>query len=138
MSTFDLNQFSLAHGSLLEVIDHIQPFVRSYAEVRLKLRELEKRLFLFFGKEDKAFFDTLYVFYEEDRPSSKMIDFLIHDLKELKINYLTFFDQHSAEATALHARSFPKDFSIFSDQIIGRIKIEQEYLLPLLEKMANG
>ena len=111
MSVDSLHQFSLAHGSLLEALDRIQSVTRSHGEAQIRLRELEKRLFLFFGKEDKDFFDALYAFYQEDRPSTRMIDFLVHDLKDLKIQFLTFFEQHALEATALHARSFPKDFA---------------------------
>ena len=133
-----LNQLSLAHESLADAIGNLQPVLRSYHEAKPRLRELEKRLFLFFGKEDKAFFDALYEFFKEDRPSTKMIDFLVHDLKELKISCLTFFDQHSGELADMHARNFPKDFSIFADQIAGRIKIEQEHLFPLLAKTTEG
>jgi hypothetical protein len=137
MSTDYLKNLSLAHGALLETMSSVQPFLRSYLEAKPRLREFNQRLLLFFGKEDQVFFDALYAFYKEDHHAMKMIDFLKHDLAQIKINYLTFFDAHSVETADVHARSFPKDFTTFAEQIIARIKIEEEYLFPLLEKMVK-
>jgi len=133
-----LGQLSAAHMSVLDVVDRIQPLLRSYPEARPRLRELSERLLVLFSSEDQDFFNTLYTFYKEDRPSTKMIDFLHHDFKEVKINYLTFFDKHLMDMSNTHAHAFPKDFSAFADMLAGRVKIEQEYLFPLLQKMASG
>ena len=135
MSINYLKHLSLSHSSLVEAISAVQPFLRSYLEAKPKLYEFNQRLLLFFSEEDHLFFNALYAFYKEDRSSTKMIDFLKHDLAQLKIEYLTFFDEHSAETFDTHARSFPKNFMTFADQILGRIKIEEEYLFPLLQKM---
>jgi len=127
----------VGHQSVVEALNNVQPFLRSYLAAKPPLRELSESLALFLGHQDKAMFDALYHFYENDRPSTKMIDFLLHDLKDLKVKYLVFFDKHSGEVLSYHKNSFPKDFMDFSAQVIGRLKIEEEYLLPLLKKMSK-
>jgi len=109
-----LKYFSQAHQALEEAIGSIQPFLRSYPEAKPRLREFGDLLLALFAKEDQTFFDTLYAYYKDDRPSTKMIDFLVYDLKEAKVNYFTFFEKHSGEASDTHARSFPKDFMDFA------------------------
>lgn len=131
-----IRNLSLSHGALLESLNEVQPLARSYREAKPKLRELYRRLILFFGSEDGAFFEKLYAFYNEDRSSTKMIDFLKQDLSQIKISFLAFFDAHSVETVDAHARSFPRDLADFAGQILGRIRIEEEHLFPLLQKMS--
>jgi hypothetical protein len=138
MNSDHLKYFSSAHQSLLEALNSIQPFLRAYPQAKPRLRELASLLVVLFAKEDQAFFDTLYAFYKEDRPSTKMIDFLVHDLKEAKLSYLIFSEKHSGESGDIHARSFPKDFTDFARELTQRVKMEEEYLFPLLRKMASA
>ncbi|MDD3375565.1 MAG: hypothetical protein PHY73_07595 [Candidatus Omnitrophica bacterium] len=130
-----LQVLKVGHQAIVCAIDQTQGFLRSYREARPRIRSLGEQLATFFSRQDKRMFDQLYAFYAGDRLSTKMIDFLAHDLKDIKVKYLTFFDKHSGEVFDTSASSFPKDFMDFSGQIIGRLKIEEEYLFPLLEKM---
>jgi predicted flavoprotein YhiN len=125
----------LGHQALVDAIDSIQPFLRSYPQAKPRLREFQQRLLTFFSKQDDIFFHALYQFYKNDRSATKMIDFLVHDLKDLKVQFLIFFEKHSGEALDQHVHTFPKDFMDFAAQILAHIKIEEERLLPLLMKM---
>jgi len=125
----------VGHQAVVCAIDQTQPFLRSYKQAKPRIRGLEEQLLTFFAQQDKAMFDTLYDFYEGDRESAKMIDFIFHDLKDIKVKYLMFFDKHTGEAYDTSAASFPKDFMDFSGQILSRLRIEEEYLFPLLKKM---
>ncbi|MDP8266485.1 MAG: hypothetical protein P9M07_06005 [Candidatus Aceula meridiana] len=127
----------VGHQFIVEALSEVQPFLRSYPEAKPRLRALSESLAVFLGHQDKRMFDALYDFYKNDRPSTKMIDFLLHDLKDLKIKYLIFFDKHSGEVLSHHKNSFPKDFMDFQSQVLGRLKIEEEYLFPLLKRWRN-
>ena len=65
----------------------------------------------------------------------KMLEFLSHDLKDIKVKFLLFSDRHSGEVLDLSARSFPKDLQDFMKEIIDRFNAEEEYLFPLIAKL---
>ncbi len=129
-----LNRLKTAHQSLLDSIDQIQQKIHSYKDVKPKLRAFEVQLLAYFEQQNNAFYEPLAIFYKENRADLKMIEFLKQDLKQLKIQLLTFFDQHSGEMGDLHAGNFVRDFREFSGLVLGRIKIEEEYLFPLIIK----
>lgn len=130
-----LTSLRTSHQEIVDSIDQIQPLLRSYSPAKARIREMHKRVLDHFGRQTGKLFDELRAFYKADREALKLIEFLIHDLKDVKIKYLVFADEHSGELSDVKARSFPKDFSGFSSAILGRIKIEEEYLFPLLEKL---
>lgn len=137
MQSDQCKYFLQAHQVLQEAIRSVQTLLRSYSEARPRLREMSELLLALFAKKNQAFFDALYAFYKDDRPSTKMIDFLVFDLKEAKIHYVTFFEKHSGDANDTHVRSFPKDFMDFSREMTGHMQRTEEYLFPLLEKMSG-
>ena len=128
-----LRQFKVAHQSILETIDQIQQSVRFYNQVKPHIRILEDQLLVYFGKQDENLYGPLIVHYAANREATKMIEFLRLDLRDLKIKLLIFFDQHSGEMGDQHARNFPKDFMEFAAAVIGRMRIEEDYLFPLLQ-----
>jgi hypothetical protein len=127
--------FRLSHQSLVDSIAQIQLSLRSYSQAKPKLREFYSNLHNHFARQDQKFYDRLALYYADDRPATKMLDFLTHDLKDLKVKYLVFSDQHTGEMGPGHPRRFPLEFTEFASQILARIKIEDEYLLPLVEKL---
>lgn len=128
--------FRRAHESILSAIDQVSVVARSYSQARAHLHELEERLLAHLGRQDKEFYKRLLDYYSEQREQKKMIEFLIHDLKETKVNYLIFFEKHmDTSVPAVAARNFPKDFAEFKESIINRVKVEEEYLFPLLQRM---
>ena len=125
----------VSHQMLIEAISQIQLCLRSYAQTKPKLRDFYNVLLNHFSCQDHKFYDRLALHYVDDRQSTKMLEFIIHDFKDLKVRYLVFYDLHSAEMTGGHPRSFPIDFTEFSTHVLGRIKVEEDYLFPLLEKL---
>lgn len=132
-----LQSLRLGHQSIADSIDSLRPFLRSYLHAKPHLREFHQRLLTFFSRQDDIFFKALYRSFQDDRNATKIIDFLAHDLKDLKIQFLIFFEKHSGEVLDQNAATFPKDFSDFCALLIARIKIEEERLFPLLEKMES-
>ena len=103
-----------------------------------EMQHLTEKILQHLARQDKTMMDRLVEFYRDDRAASKMLEFLIHDLKDLKVKYLVFYDLHSAELTGGRPRSFPLDFTEFAKGILSRITIEEDYLFPLLEKLPEA
>ena len=138
-----IKQFKLAHQSILVTIDQINPIIRSYRQAKPFIRDLQAKLLAHFERQNNSLFKPIEEFYADHRPSAKMIEFLRYDLKDIKIKLLIFFDRHSGEIDDICSRSFPKDFTEFSQAVIGRMKVEEDFLLPLLKlvkefKKKNG
>lgn len=134
---FSISAFRHAHQAILATISDIQPLLRAYLQAKPKILAWNKQLLDYFKLQDREFWDRLEVFYMENREASKMLEFLSVDLKDVKIKYLAFFEKHSGEMQDTKARSFPKDFTDFAGLITARIKVEEEYLFPLLKKAAD-
>ncbi len=135
MSEELIEDFKVNHKAIIDTLGQLQLLTRSYLEAKPKIRELERKLLPYFQSENKEFFDRLSGFYASDRPSLKMIEFLVDDLKDLKIKFLIFFERHSGGMEDRHWRDFPVDFTKFSNEILARIKIEKDYLFVLLNRI---
>ncbi len=129
-----IRQFRLTHQSIVDTIDRLQATLRNYNQAKPILRELFYKLSAYLGSQDSAFFTSLKECSSDDRETVKMIDFLQFDLKEMKIRLLQFHDSHSGDLEDSHARNFPGDFAEFAGHVVHRIKTEEEFLFPLLEK----
>lgn len=116
-------------------IAHVQQVIRFYPQARLKLRELRDILAAHLSRQDRELFRQLSDYYAGDRKNIKMLEFLEHDLKDIKIEYLGFLDKHDGDSGNRRAWSFPRDFTDFTRTVMTRIQVEEEYLLPLLEGM---
>lgn len=125
------------HQALKECIVAVQANVRSYGEVRPALRALEDVLMRHLGRQDQSLFKELEDFFCENHHDLKMIEFLLHDLKDMKIKLLAFFDEYSGAQPIQEARSLPKEFNQFKEDILNRIRVEEEYFLPLLVKASE-
>lgn len=125
----------LSHQMLIDSIAQIQLSLRSYNQAKPKLRDFYKNLQNHFSRQDAALYDRLSLYFIADRQATKMLEFLILDLKEIKIKYLVFYDLHSGEALGGHPRTFPLDFTEFANSILSRIKMEEDYFFPLVEKL---
>ncbi len=133
MSAATLARFKVAHQSIVDMLDQVQVLSRNYFQAKAKLRDLSERLLAYFGKQDKEFFDQLKVFHKSDRHATKMIEFLLHELKDIKIKYLIFFEKYSAEMSDGGSKSFPRDLTQFINDLLVHLKVEEEYLLPLVK-----
>lgn len=136
MSAQDLiSHFKQSHQAIVNEIDLIQSSAKSYAAIKPHIRDICKILMEHFGRQNSVFFDRLSSFYTADRPCAKIIEFLVYDTKDIKIKVLIFFDKYSGEMGDRGSRTFSKDFTQLAKDVLGRIKTEEEQLLPLLAKM---
>ncbi len=135
MSSDLIFRFRLGHRAIKMTISHIQLVVRAYSQAKLRLRELSEELMALWGRQNEEFWEQLNSFYKDNREATKMLEFLIHNLKDLKVKYLIFFDIYNDEWGHVGSKNFSKDFMNFAEEILVRIKLEEEYLFPLLEKL---
>ncbi len=130
-----VNSFHLSHEAILDTVSQLQGLTRSYLQAKPLLRDLQVRLLAYFNRQDKEFYQSLKIFFAEDRAALKIIEFLELDLKDSKIQYLIFFEKHSGEMGDMNSRNFIKDFREFSNVLLLRMKTEENHLLPLLERV---
>ena len=130
-----LRKFKTSHRSILETIDQLRLTLRNYPKAKPVLRQLHQQLLTHLGRQNSTLFASLKDFYLSKREAEKLIDFLEFDLKETKVKFMVFYDEHSGAFEDSNARSFSRDFGDFSALIRGRIKMEEDYLIPLLEKL---
>lgn len=135
MSEALIERLKVSHQSIVDSIDRIQPLTRNYMAAKPRVCEMRERLLAHFGGQDSEFFERLSAFYQDDRQSMKMIEFLIHDLKEVKIRFLVFFEKYTGELADRGSRDFSLDFIQLSKDVLSRIKVEEDYLLPLVDKL---
>ena len=76
-------------------------------------------------------------FFADNRPAIKMIEFLRHDLKELKIKTFGFFEQYGYGNPLEQGRNFPRDLRWYMQLISDRFSVEEDYLVPLLKRMSE-
>lgn len=129
-----IQRFRKGHRAIADVVTQIQGVVRSYARVKPLLPVLDQVLINHFECQDDELFRELLDFYREDREAVKMLEFLIYELKEFKIKYLIFSDKYPGHMADRGSRNFPKDFAELTKAIVGRLQMENEYFMPLLEK----
>ena len=137
MSKSVIEGFKFRHQSIVDSIDQIMPLTRSYIIAKPKIREMNERLISHLSHQDGEFFGRLRTYYQNDREVVKLVEFLMHDLKDMKVKYLIFFEKYTGEMDDIGSRNFPLRFTEFSRDVIARIKIEEEYLFPLIEKCPN-
>ena len=137
MSVNLILRFRTGHRAIKMTLSQIQIVARSYSRAKPLLHELSEVLLAHWGQQHEAFWDRLNIFYVDDRERTKMLEFLTHSLKDLKVRYMVFFDQYTGEWGDVGSRNFVKDFTNFSDEVIARIKIEEEYLFPLIERASS-
>ena len=121
------------HRSIVAALDQVYSVSRSYPKAILKLHELNDMLSSHIGRQDREFYEQLTSFYADDNKTSKMLEFLIYDLNELRIQHLEFFDKYLYGVSERGARNFSKDLKEFGDKIVLRVTMEEDYLFPLLK-----
>lgn len=135
MSQKACQSYKTAHQSIIDSVDQLMPLLRSYSQAKPKLRILHQKLLNHFGRQNQELFDRLRDCHRSDPDTLKLLDFLLHESKGIRIQFLLFSDKHSGEMGDVNARTFPLDFQNFIRDLIAYLKIEDEYLLPLLERL---
>ena len=125
------------HALILEHVDFIHRRYHIYRDVKPKISSLQQILLNHFALQTKELYAALTEFFENDREKSKLLEFLIYDLKELKIKTLGFFDEHPADMGDTRAKKFIQEFENYSDHLVSRIHHEKKYLIPFLEEKSR-
>jgi hypothetical protein len=120
-----VNQYRLSQEAVLAAVLKMKDGLRDPAAARRLWPALREQLFTFLGRQDRGFFSALQEFFTRDREAEKMLEFLDCDLKELKLTLAELEAKYGEGGAA--ARRF-----------VGRIRLEEEYLVPLLEKYVRG
>jgi hypothetical protein len=132
-----VNQYRLSQEAVLAAVLKMKEWLRDPAATRRSWPALREQLFTFFGRQDRGFFSALQEFFARDREAEKMLEFLECDLKELKLT-LAELEAKYGEGGAAARRVAPRDFTELAGRVVGRIRLEEEYLVPLLEKYVRG
>ena len=130
-----VKKFRKAHDGIVTLIDQIQQVVRFYPKARGKIGELDKVVTLHLTMQDEKLYATLAHHYEAQRDKIKTIEFLVHNLKEIKIKHLMFCDRYQQGVGEIVQRTFPKDFTEYVQELVTRLDLEEEYLFPLIEDL---
>ncbi|MFH1359446.1 MAG: hemerythrin domain-containing protein [Candidatus Omnitrophota bacterium] len=137
MSEELIARYKTVHQAIVNNLDQVQVLSRSYAQAKPWIRALRERLLAHLSKQDDDFFDDLRKVHQYDLHALKMIEFLSKDVRNTKVKYLIFFEKYSGEMGDFGSKAFPKDLMTFSDDIIGRLRIEEEYMLPLFAQVPD-
>jgi len=119
------------HLAILLTIDEIQAIAHSYLKAKPKIRTLQEQVFAYFSLQKDDLFEELTHSFKGNQEKLKLIEFLKHDLKEMKIKALYFVDEHPADMADIRPKKFSADFAQFAKDLHTRFKIEEEYLFPL-------
>jgi len=109
---------------------------KSYGKVKGEIHIFQQTLLSHFEKQNTEFFQKLELFFQNEKQEFKMIEFLKKDLNEMKVEVFTFFEKHPCDMGDINPGSFSRDFSQLAHNLVVRIKIEEEYLFSLLEKLS--
>lgn len=131
-----LLQLRLNHKTIEQDVINIEQVLRSYPAVKPLLRLLQEKLFNHFYFLGREWFQDLQKNDFLTREQLKALDSLTQDLKEMKVRALIFFDDFPADMGDVHPINFPKRFMDFSKDILARFRVEENYLIPLLEAIS--
>lgn len=129
-----LSEIRSNHLFLLDSLEKVEGVLHQYSQAKPLLRELEQRLLKHLGLQNAAFYDELLRRAIPASQDQKIIHSLKQDVIDLKVQFLTFFDDHPADMGDIRPRNVIQHFQVLSNNIMARIKMEREYLCPLLEK----
>ena len=132
-----ISSFRFGHQSILDSLEQIQSVIRSYPQAKPKISDLQDKLLNHLSHQNKNFYNLLSTCFQNDRQACKTIESLEKDLVDTKVQTLDFFERYPSDMTDHHSASFPLDFTVFSKFLKARLQLEQDYLLPLLEKMSQ-
>ena len=121
-----------SHRQVLEAMHEISPHAMPYYEVKKKLIVLYEEIFQYLSLQKSDRFERLREALVGEPDKLKIVNFLENDLKELRITMYWFSDEHRADMGDMNPKNFIRDFQELSQSLVGRIKREEELLLPLL------
>ena len=129
--------FRRRREQIMHSMVRLQSLRTNFREARKIIGEPREMIYYYFGRQDDAFFGQMETFFRDNRPALKMIEFLRHDLKEMKIKTFGFFEQYGFGNPLEQGRHFARDLRWYMQLVVDRFKVEEEYLMPLLKRMAE-
>ena len=127
-----LQFLSQSHQLILEAIDETKPFLSSPASAKIKMQALFLYLSKHLSRQDEMFLNELKLLGQSGVISLNMVDFLIQDLKDLKVRMFIFSEQYLQGVIVKKEPNFARDYSELTKDIIARLYVERNYLLPFL------
>jgi len=137
MENNSLDVFRRRREQIMHSIVELQSLRNNFREARKIIGEPREMIYYYFGRQDEKFYAKLEDFFKKNRPAIKMIEFLRHDLKELKIKTFGFFEQYGFGNPLEQGRNFARDLRWYSQLVIDRFRVEEDYLIPLLKRMSE-
>lgn len=137
MNKESVDKLRKGHQAILLTISRIQQLARSFPQAQAAFSELDDELLAHWRQYNQAFFDQIIKNFEGDREVLKMLEFFQHDIRDVKIQYVTIREACEGSPNEVSVRNFPKDFKAFSEVLVRHIEMEEEYIFPIWEKMAN-
>ncbi len=108
-----------------------------YRSARQKTGECREIVYSYLKRQDEEFYAKLINFYQENRPALKIIEFLTHDIKGLKVQTFGFFEKYGAANPLETGRNFARDLREYMQIVGDRFRLEEDYLVPLLKRMTE-
>lgn len=121
-----------AHMDILVRIDQIRQRGHSYGMASPLLAEFYEVLLNYVNLQVQPVYRDLGSRNSKNQEVLKILEFLEHDITELRLEILQFYDRFSDQANPIRGRAFSMEFRQFSDRIIQRVEMEEERFLPLL------
>ncbi len=120
------------HADILVRIDRIRQCDHSYDLASPLLVDFYETLLNYVNLQVGPVYQDLCSQNFKNNEILKILEFLEHDITELRLEILQFYERFSPQTNPIQARAFPMEFRQFSSRIIQRIEMEEERLFPLL------
>ena len=138
MSEDLVEAFHRREEMILHSLLRLQALRHNYRAVRLLTGECREMIYSYLKRQDDQFYSRMTEFYGENRSALKMIEFLIVDIKELKVATFAFFEQYGVANPLEQGRNFARDLRGYKQVVSERFRVEGDYLLPLLMRMSQN
>jgi len=130
----DLRQ---GHLDLIEMLAYMESNIRSFPAIEPAILKLQNQLLNHLKLQNDQLIEDLSEYYGHDQEKKKMVEFFIFDTRELKIKVITFVEKFVGTKSEALIHLFPKEGMELAKDIRLRLKLEEDYLFPLIENVKN-
>ncbi len=132
---FQTADFQKRNQDLEELMYSFLGSIRRTSFLQDRIPKLDEQMTGYFKAQGDEFYQYLNKKFSDNEQALKMLDFLTSDLRYVKAKYLKFYEKYGDTMSEVTWRSFPKEFNEFSREMMARLRIEKEYLFPLLDQL---
>ncbi len=137
MTENPVESFHRGRETIMHSLVQIQALRNNYREARKITGECREKVYYYLGKQDGQFYAKITDFFCDNRPALKIVEFLVQDLKELKGKTFGFFEKYGVQNPFEQGRNFARDLREYQQALLERFRVEEDYLLPLLKRLAE-